>query len=777
MLNNHLLTALAALALALAIGANGAVFGLVDALALRSLPYQNPDQLVMLWNTSDQFGKTQVSHQQFVAWRDQNQSFSQLAAFTRAGFNLTGGGEPERIEGARVSANLFATLGSLPLLGRTFLPEEERSANYPVVVLSHGLWQRRYRSDPSIIGRTITLDESTWTVVGVMPRGFLLPAKSELWTPLAPAPGEAASLARILSIVARLKPGATIEQAQEEMIGIARRFEQQGPANNSDGVTIETLRDSMLGRFKRSLFVLLGGAALVLFVASLNIANLLLARVLSQSAALGQRRLLSSAFIRSAMVSMIGSAVGLLLAFAGAGWLLSTFPAWLAKDIIGREAPDPITGRMMVFTAAITLLATLIFSFSPILQAHLFDRAGAREPNGKMPGWGALRLLHCTVGVPLVVAEIGAAIVLLACAGLLIKSHSRAQAADLGFNPDNVLTMQIALPRTKYRDDAQVAAFYRQLLERVEALPGMQAAGTVTHPPFSGGRSSGMIAIEGQTQSASDQLPAADFQSVSRNYFRALNIPLVNGRSFTEQDAGQSPLVVVVDETFARRFFPSEEAIGQRLKIGGPEVDRPWRTIVGVVGMIKQQGVWNEPRPMIYFPSEQQIRPSMSLVARTVGDPSRLATAVRGEVRALDANQPVFNFRIMKQSLAESLASSRFSAFLLSMFAALALIQAAIGIYGLASCLAVGTARRGWLILGGAFITLAGVATGYGASLALTRFLTNLLYGVSATDPAVFLTVIALAAGGSLIVWSAAVLIQSLTAGRGVVGARAAASF
>src|SRR5262245_12354074 len=278
MLNNHLLTTLAALALALGIGANGVVFGLVDALALLSPPYQNPDQLVMLWNRSDQFGKTPVSHQQYVAWRGQSQSFSQLAAFTRAGFNLTGGGEPERIEGARVSVNLFATLGSLPLLGRTFTPEDEGPPNNPVVVLSHGLWLRRFRADPSIIGKTITLDENAWTVVGVMPRGFLLPVKSELWTPLAPAPADAFGRVRILAIVARLSPGVTIERALEEMAGVAQRIERQEPTNAGDKVAIETLSEANMGQSKRPFVVLLGGAAILLFVACLNIANLLLAR-------------------------------------------------------------------------------------------------------------------------------------------------------------------------------------------------------------------------------------------------------------------------------------------------------------------------------------------------------------------------------------------------------------------------------------------------------------------------------------------------------------------
>ena len=749
-------TAIAVLTLALGIGANTAIFSVVNAVLLRPLPFAEPDRLVMVYEKRLKLGRTRnpVSAPDFIDWRAQSTVFENMAAYTWWNANLTGGDEPERIMGTVASAGLFPTLGVKPALGRSFTPEEDQPNANRVVVLSHGLWQRRFGSDAGIIGKTLTLNGNSFTVIGVMPRGFQFPDKQiEMWAPLALNTSEAGNRgSHYLHVVARLKPGVSLPQAQAEMETIASRLEQQYPVNVGHSVNIFPLYEETVGSIRPALLVLLGAVGFVLLIACANVANLLLVRGSARQKEIAIRTALGASRFRivrqllteSVLLAIVGGGLGLLLAIWGTDLLVALSPPETPR--VGEIGIDR---AVLGFTLAVSLLTGIVFGLLPALQASKPDLNDSLKEGGRsqMASGSRSRLRSL-----LVVAEVASALVLLIGAGLLLKSFMRLREVNPGFNPENVLTMQLSLPQTKYKEEHQQAAFTQQVLQRIGTLPGVNAAGAVAGLPLSGNSASRYFAIEGRPERPAGEGLNTNFNAISPNYFRALGIPLLQGRDFSERDVLGTPEVVIIDEAMARRFWPDEDPMGQRLRIS----NQPWRTIIGIVGSVKHSGLDVEPTPEMYYPLLQDPLPFMTLVVRTPGDPQSLAAAVQREVRTVDKDQPVFGIKTMEEVVAESVSSRRLTMLLLGTFASLAVLLAAIGIYGVMSYtvaqrtheigirMALG-AQAGdvlRLIVGqGMILTAIGITVGLAASLALSRVLSSLLYGVSATDPLTFIAV------------------------------------
>ena len=749
-------TAIAVLTLALGIGANTAIFSVVNAVLLRPLPFAEPDRLVMVYEKRLKLGRTRnpVSAPDFIDWRAQNTVFENMAAYTWWNANLTGGDEPERIMGAVASAGLFPTLGVEPALGRSFTPEEDQPNANRVVVLSHGLWQRRFGSDAGIIGKTLTLNGNSFTVVGVMPRGFHFPDKQiEMWAPLALNTSEAGNRgSHYLHVVARLKPGMSLPQAQAEMETIASRLEQQYPVNVGHSVNIFPLYEETVGSIRPALLVLLGAVGFVLLIACANVANLLLVRgsarqkeiAIRTALGAGRFRIIRQLLTESVLLAIVGGGLGLLLAIWGTDLLVA-----LSPPETPRVSEIGLDRAVLGFTLAVSLLTGMVFGLLPALQASKPDLNDSLKEGGRSQMASGSR---SRIRSLLVVAEVASALVLLVGAGLLLKSFIRLREVNPGFNPENVLTMQLSLPQTKYKEEHQQAAFTQQVLQRIGTLPGVNAAGAVAGLPLSGNSASRYFAIEGRPERPAGEGLNTNFNAISPNYFRALGIPLLQGRDFSERDVLGTPEVVIINEAMARRFWPDEDPLGQRLRIS----DQPWRTIIGIVGSVKHSGLDVEPTPEMYYPLLQDPLPFMTLVVRTTGDPQSLAAAVQREVRMVDKDQPVFGIKTMEEVVAESVSSRRLTMLLLATFASLAVLLAAIGIYGVMSYtvaqrtheigirMALG-AQAGdvlRLIVGqGMILTAIGITVGLAASLALTRVLSSLLYGVSATDPLTFIAV------------------------------------
>jgi putative ABC transport system permease protein len=767
-------TAMAVLALALGIGANSAIFSVVNTVLLRPLPYKDPDRLVMVWYHVPQKGLKQFSASplDFIDWRDQSQVFEQMAAFDSLSFNLTGKEEPERIEGARVSASLFPLLGVKAALGRTFLAEEEQPGHERVVILSHGLWQRRFGADPGFIGQTLTLNGSSYTVVGILPASFKFPDKEELWTPLAFNPEqliESARGGRSLLVIGRLKPAVTLRQGQTEMSTIARRLEQRYPVTNTGwGIHLVPLHEQEVEEYRLALLILLGVVGFVLLIACANVANLLLARAATRQkeiairTALGatRRHVIRQLLTESLLLAGLGGALGLLLALWGIDLLVAVCPADMP-----RVQEVRLDGHVLGFTLLVSLLAGVIFGLAPAFQASQPDLNQSLKEGGwksrALPGRHRIRNL-------LVVGEVALALVLLIGAGLMIKSFLRVRSVHLGFNPEHVLTMQIALPPSQYAAGHPVSAFYRQLLARIEELPGVQSVGAVTVLPLSGDVSATSFTIEGRPPLPTGEFLLANYRAISPHYFRTMGIPLLQGRDVAERDGEAAPTVVVINQTMAQRFWPGEQPLGKRLrlKVKGQQISCE---IVGVVGDVKYAELNAKATPEIYWPYAQNLRPgytsNMTLVVRTASDPVSMAAAVRSQVQAVDRNQPVFNIKTMEQYVVQAVASWRGATLLLSLFAALALVLAAVGIYSVMSYsvtqrtheigvrMALGAEPRDVLrlVVGqGMMLTLIGVIAGLAAAFALTRVMSEMLYGVSPTDPTTFAAIALLLAAVAL---------------------------
>jgi len=768
-------TLIAVITLALGVGANAAIFSVANMALLRPLPYQNPDELVMVWETAPKLGfpHNDVAPANFIDWRDQNRVFTQIAAFGGASLSLTGQGEPERIEGERVSASLFPLLGVAPALGRVFTEQEDRSGAQSVIVLSHSLWQRRFGGDTGLIGQSLTLNNHPYTVVGVMPAHFRFPGREqEFWVPMAFEPDEAAGRGdHYLSVVARLKPGVTRRQAQAEMDAIAARLLQQYPRTNTDqGVALVQLHEEFAGAIRKPLLILMGVVGFVLLIACANLTNLLLARATQRAseltirAALGasRMRLIRQLLTESVLLALSGGAVGALLAIWGVDLLETLVPENLAQ-----ARGVVMDWRVFGFSGAVSLLTGVLFGLAPALQISKLNLTEALKEGGRSgAGSGSRGRLRGA----LVIGEIALSLVLLTGAGLMIKSFYRLTGVDTGFQPDKSLTMRMHLSGEKYGDSVKRRTFYDHMLQQVQSIPGVQSAGVITQLPLTTQGLSFTFSLEGQPPTPASNLPLAVFRVISQDYFRAMGVPLLRGRSFTPQDSADAQAVVVINRTMAERFWPGQEALGKRFKIGASDNPNPLMMVVGVVGDVRQSSLDQTLKPEIYVSHLQDRRffaIPRDLVVRTTGDPLAMAAAVRAEIWELDKELPLYQVRTMEQILSASVVGQRFNMLLLTVFAALALLLAAVGIYGLMSYATAQRAREIGvrLALGarasdvlrlvmkqGLILTVSGVAIGLAGAFALTRLMTGLLFGVSATDPSTFtliaalLTLVALAA-------------------------------
>ena len=768
---NRGFTFVAVAALALGVGANSAIFSVVNSVVLRPLPYKDPERLVALWVGLNQkgFDELEVSAPEFTDFRTRSSSFEHVAAYSGGGFNMTGAGEPERIQGLYATSDLFPALGVTPLKGRAFNEAEDKPGSDNVVVISHSLWRRRFGGDAEVVGKSLTLDGKACTVVGVMPASFHFPDNdTDIWKPAAfdadlLGPNNRGS--HFLDVVGRLKEGVTLEQARSEVATLARAVGGENVNMYPRGLTatLRPLQEEVVGdTVRRSLYVMLGAVGLVLLVACANVANLLLARAASRRkevavrTALGasRARIIRQLLTESVLLSLAGGVLGLVLALWGVDLLVALAPAGTPRvEEVGLDA------RVIGFTFAVSLLTGIIFGLAPALHASKVDlneslKDGARGGTGG-PKRGRLRGL-------LVVAEFAIALVLLAGAGLLLKSFARVQEQSPGFDASNVLTMRIVLPQEKYKAYDEHRAFFSNLFERLRSLPGVEAVGANNLLPFNGSGGSRGFLIEGRPVPAGQPHPEEQLRFITPGYFDAMRIPLMRGRDISERDITGAPRVAVVSRSMAERYWPGEEAVGKRFAYSGlREGDKPdWIEIVGVVGDIKHRGLDVDSKPEIYVPVYQPLfvnRPtpplSLYVAMRTKGDAASLAPAARRAVLAVDPEQAVANMKTMEQRIAESVSPRRFNMALLGLFAGVALLLAVVGIYGVMSYavarrtheigvrVALGAQGRDVLrlVLGqGMWLALVGVGAGLALAYAATRVMSSLLYGVSATDPLTF---------------------------------------
>jgi predicted permease len=763
-------TAAAVIALALGIGPNTALFSVVNGVLLRALPYREPDRLAVISIINQKSREVfPLCDADFLDWRAQNQAFAAVAALSGSSFNLTGLGAPQQLRGDVVTADFFAALGVQPALGRTFLPNEDQPGSRRIVVLSFNLWQARFGSDPSIVGREIVLNRSNFTVVGVMPRSFLLGPETELWANLVLEPPSRRG-PYYLTGIARLKPGFTLEQARSDLTAIHRRIQQANPLTdtNMDFRAIP-LEEAVVGDVRPALLVLLGAVAFVLLIASANVANLLLARSSAREreiairAALGasRMRLAIQLLTESVLLALIGGVLGLLLAVWGVKLLQQFGPSSLP-----RLQEVAIDTRVLAFTCVISIASGILFGLVPAFEIGRGHLNQSLKETGRSASETGLRTR--TRGF-VVVIEVALSLILLIGGGLMLKSFHRLQTVNSGVNIDNTLTMQISLPPRQY-NDSQAVTFYQQLLEKLETLSGIDAAGVGMALPPNILDVSDYFTIEGQAATSERNLPLADFVSVSPDYFRALGVPLMTGRYFSAADRGDAPKVAIVNQTLAKRCWPNQNPVGKRLKTGGAErPNNPWMEIVGVVGDVKYSGLDAAPEMVLYEPYQQSPWSSMYLVVRAstkFDNATALASTVQNAVWSLDKDLPLAHIRTLEQLLSESVEQPRFRTVLLEIFAFIALLLAAVGIYGILAYsvsqrrreigirIALGAKPREvlWLVVGrGMLLTLIGITIGLVGAFALSRFLSTLLYAVRPTDLSVFAIVPVLLAGVALV--------------------------
>ena len=767
-------TLIAVITLALGIGANTAIFSVVHAVLLQSLPYNDADRLVMVWEHNRQRGLRQnyVSPANFVEWREQNSVFTDIAAFADNRSILTGVGAPEEIVSQAATPNLFALLGAEAILGRTFTADDGKPGQPLVAVISFGLWHRRFSGDPGVIGRKVILNRADATVIGVMPpdfqwfirQGSTLGQPPELWAPLIFNNETRASRGRFLRTVARLKPAATLHQAQAEMDTIAGRLEQTSEFNRGFGAEVIPLREQFTGDIRLALLALFGAVSFVLLIACANVANLQLARAATRASevairsALGASRfsLARQLLTENILLALLGGAAGLLLAVRGIDLLVSLSP----PDLLSLPVVK-INLAVLGFTIGISLLTGIIFGLAPAWSASRVNPNELLKAGGG-PRRGARR--HRARRV-FVAAEVALALVLLVGAGLLAQSYVRLRSVDPGFDPRNVLTLRVSLPGMKYPEDRQKVSFFKQAVEELKALPGVQAAGVVSHPPFAGMIPITFFKVEGGPALPVSQWPVTNVCVADAGFFSAMQIPLKRGRLFTEQEATEARHVVVINEAMARRHFQNEDPIGKRLTILMSPTPTPTE-IIGVVGDAKTTGLDIEAGPMAYWPHPELAFPFMTLVVRAQGDAAGLIAASRIVISALDNEQPVADERTMESLLANSISRARFNTLLLSLFAAVATALAAVGVYGVMAFavaartqeigirMALGAQMRDVLrlVIGqGMAWVLIGVGTGLIAALALTQLLKQLLFNISATDPITFALVAMLLIGIALL--------------------------
>jgi putative ABC transport system permease protein len=750
-------TAVALLTLALGVGANSAIFTVINAVLLRPLPYQDPERLVTLWesNPQQEVARSTVSASSYLDWKTQSQTLEYISAYRYWGFVLAGGNEPERISGARVSASLFPLLGVKAAHGRTFLPVEDQFGKGSVVLVSDGLWRRRFGADPDLMGKSLTLNGANHTVVGILPPYCKLP-DADVWIPLALEPYAITQRgSRTLTVLAHLRTGVTPAQARAEMHTIARRLQQQYPeANTGWDVDILPLHEGMVAQIRPALLVLWGAVCFLLVIACANLVNLQLARAALREREIavrialgaGRSRLIRQLLTESALIALLGGSLGLLLALGSTELLVKLRAAQLP-----RISDVGIDRHVFGFTLLISLAAGLGFGLVPAWHA---SRSNLNQTlkEGRGRATGSARLSRIRNGV--VVCEVALAFVVLIGAGLLVRSFVGLRGVEPGFHPSNVLTMTISLLESEYPESHQKVSFFQRLLQHINTLPGVLSAGLVSHLPLAGRNLSADFTSEDRSPLPSGQPPSADYVSISPDYFSVMRIPLLKGRQFTDRDVMGAPSVVVIDEIMAHRYWPNQNPLGRRLILGSTiGADQAPRAVVGVVGSVRSAGLESEPRPTMYVPYSQTAWPTMSVVVRADRDPIRLSAAVRKEVLALDSGQPVYNVRLLEDVLGASLEARRFQMLLLGVFAAVALMLAVTGVYGVMAeavmqrthemgiRMALG-AHRGdvlKLVMGrGVRLTLSGVAIGLCGALALTHWISSLLFGVSASDPVTF---------------------------------------
>ena len=761
-------TAVAVLTLALGIGANTAIFSVVNAVLLRPLPYPEADRLMMPWGRKGEtLHSTVVSYPDFADWQAQTKTLENVAAYNAAGTLLReGDAEPELISGAIVSADLFPLLKVTPVFGRPFTRAEDQPNVPPVIVLGYNLWQRRFNSDPNIIGRQIRIGNTSVSVVGVLPEGFRFPAqatKTEFLRPLAPAIGERTQRrsSYSLRVVARLKPGVTMAAAESEMRAIGAQLEQHYPDEGFRlGAQLIPLHEAVTWGSRTPLLVLLGAVGFVLLIACANVANLLLARAAGRHkemairAALGagRRRVVQQLLTESLLLAICGGGLGLLLAQWGVRLLLATSPLEIPHL---REVRLDI--KVLAFTAGISVLTGLIFGLAPALQGSRADLQDALKEGGRSAAGGAVRN---RVRALLVVVEVALSLVLLVGAGLLGKSFLLLSEVRPGFDSEHVLTTDLSLAKAKYSQPEQQQARFAEIVAKAAALPGVEAAAVIYPLPLGGDSNANTFLIAGRPAVRPEDKPISNHRVISPDYFRALNIPLLRGRSFDEHDTQHAAPIMIVNETFARRFFAGTETLGQHIMIEGESGDNavpPAREIVGIVGDVRHEGLDTEPGPEYYVPYAQAPESFMSLVVRSSsGNSASLAAGVREAIKQMDRDQYVAEVQPMTKLVAESIARRRFNTLLTGLFAVVALLLASVGIFGVMNYtvaqrtqeiglrVALGAQTRDVLrlVLGqGMRLILVGLAVGLAAALALTRVLGGMLFGVTPTDPLTFVAV------------------------------------
>jgi predicted permease len=760
------------LTVALGIGANATIFGVINAVLLDPLPYKDPDRLVRLWesNPGQNQPESPVSVPNFQDWQRQQSVFEEVAALELATFNITGWGEPQRVASARISVNLIPMLRVSPALGRSFLPEEEQPGHSHVALLSDALWQRQFGADRSIVNRTIQLNGETYTVVGVMPAGFQFSGNRELWVPLVidpqKEPWRADRTNRNLAVFGRLRPGANFSQAVSDMDLVAQRLEQQHRESNTgwrvrmstfyDWLVPKEVRTAMLG-----LFV---GVSLLLLIACVNVANLLLANATTRQQEMAMRAALGAFPSRLIQQLLIES-----LLLAGLGGLLGlAFASWATKLIssanmqnIARLSEARIDGSVLVFTLIVTTITGVIFGLAPAWFASRVNLTDKLKEGARSDGGRVMQRLRSA----LVVAEVTMAAAVLVGAGLLVSVLARLQAAPLGFSPDNVFTMQISLPGSKYGDRQQRVNFFDQLLQRLRAVPGVVNAAASEQPPGSSSDWTTEIILEGSDAATMKTRSSAEAHAVTAGYFRTMGIPVLQGQDFAYQYRADQPLEYIVSESFARRYWPNESAIGKHFRPGS---NNPFGTVVGIVGDVRNLNSQQDGAPAFYFPYGYIAMPGLLVVVRTNGPPETFATALRAEVRQIDSDQPVYNVRTMNEIIARATSQTRFQAVLSSTFAIVALFLVAVGIYSVVAYtvrqrsreigvrMAVGASTHKILtmvIAQGMRNVLLGLALGLAGSLALTRFIGSSVFGLTAstTEPRIYLMVALLLTGVAFI--------------------------
>jgi putative ABC transport system permease protein len=767
-------TAVAVMTLALGIGANTAIFSIVDSVLLRPLPYPNADRLVVVaekWSG----GADAPSPADFLDIQSQNHVFSQMAAYREQGFSMAVAGRPEHVDGTVTTTNIFSLLGVTPLVGRSFVPGDGGHAGNRAVILGYSLWQKRFGGEAEVLGQKLTLNDQPFTVVGVAPRSFQFPGDSELWVapryqvpehPLHPDVDPATMRgSHYFDVIARLRPGVKLKKALTDLTVVGRNIGRQHPdsdLNYEEGPMLVTLHQDEVGAVRPALLVLLGAVGLVLLIACANVANLLLARgtarrkefAVRQALGASRLRLMRQVLTESVLMAVLAAGLGVLLAV----WAFGPLSA-LAPSDVRDFAQLSLNTRLLEFTALVSILAGLFFGIFPAVINSRDGLSNNLKEGGRAAGFGRHRAQSV-----LVIAETALALVLLVGAGLLLRSFLRVLSVHEGFNPSHVLTMRIGLSTTNYPLPAQRAAFVRQMLENIRALPGVSSASAVTRLPLYGGGSSRSIEIQGHSYSTASPAESVvpGYSVVSPEFFKSLQVPLIRGREFSDHDNASAPRVFVINQTMARTFWPGQDVVGQRMKIGGTE---KWGEVVGEVGDVQQYRLGEVVKPMLYVPYAQDSWPFMEVAVKTAVAPDRMVAPVESAIQKIDRHQAAYDVETMDEVVASSVAPRRFDLILLGLFAALALGLAAVGIFGVMSFavsqrtheigIRMALGARGEdvlrLVVGqGILLTLAGVGVGLIAALGLTRFLASLLFGVHPTDPVTLIAVCAILTGVSV---------------------------